>query len=444
MLLSKVIDENNVPALVALNMRPEMYVLSADREAHRFIMEYSSRNGGQAPSYAAVLEAVPEFNYYPSVTDNYSYLNRMALNDACDEEFSDFVNEGDFAKIVEEYRGNMTILLDKLAERMQAMKVKYDPSEKVGASIKDDTAWFLDEYRRRAAGLSHKTWKSRYAAVGRYIGGNVYVVYGESGRGKSVTTVADCITAAMQGAKVLIWSMEMTRFEVFVRMYSILSADAGVVRHEYAGLDLTGGFDSTDLREGTLTEEFLTMFQSFLDSLNDMLPGNVTVRAVDDPDFNTRNLATLESDITKLNADFVLIDPFYYLDYERNVDNTTGGAASNTSKELRKLAGRMKTVIIAITQADIEKKKRNIGVEFGRELSLPARNEVKKTASLTHDAYQLIAVDTDYKQGRGIVGVNKGRDGGEGEYSEITYLPQFGIVRPLTIEDELLQEVLGM
>ncbi|WP_375198189.1 hypothetical protein, partial [Sphingobium sp.] len=41
----------------------------------------------------------------------------------------------------------------------------------------------------------------------------------------------------------------------------------------------------------------------------------------------------------------------------------------------------------------------------------------------------LIAVDTNAKEGRGLIGLNKGRDGGEGEVAEIIYLPQIGVVK---------------
>src|SRR5690606_34271674 len=138
-----------------------------------------------------------------------------------------------------------------------------------------------------------------------------------------------------------------------------------------------------------------------------------------------RDLRQLEADINETDADVVVIDPFYYLDYERNDDKTTGGAAAATSRKLRRLAGRTHTTVFAITQAEeTQEKKEDDGT---RVLKLPDREAVKKTKQLLEDAYLLIAVDTDYKQGRGLIGLNKGRDGGEGESREILYMPQYGI-----------------
>src|SRR5699024_7183653 len=89
----------------------------------------------------------------------------------------------------------------------------------------------------------------------------------------------------------------------------------------------------------------------------------------------------------------------YYMQFERNTSKTAGGDASETSKKLRRLAGSQDVVVIAMTQADEDEEKQTDGV---RELKLPPRAAVKKTKSLLEDATTLIAIDTDYRQSRGI------------------------------------------
>jgi replicative DNA helicase len=259
------------------------------------------------------------------------------------------------------------------------------------------------------------------------VSSNVYTVYGKSGRGKSVITLEEGIEAAMQGANVLIWAMEMGWFEVLVRIFVSISARQGLTTTNMNGMDLTAGFDSSEIRYGKLNEEFETAFRCFVGTLNDKIPGNITVRAVDDEDFYNRDLKALEADIIETKADVVIIDPFYYLDYETNTSKTAGGDAANTSMKLRRLAGKTHTVIFAITQAEETFESKDD--DGARELALPERKDVKKTKQLLEDAYLLIGVDTDYKQGRGLIGLNKGRDGGEGISAEILYIPQVGIVR---------------
>src|SRR5690606_20117673 len=140
-----------------------------------------------------------------------------------------------------------------------------------------------------------------------------------------------------QGANVLIWSMEMGGYEVLVRLFSMYSQSLGdVAVAEINGMNMDIGFNSRDVRMGQLSEDFEEKFFSFVRSINETLKGNIIVRGVDDEDFNDRSLKALEADIIQTEADVVLIDPFYYLDYEANTSKKTGGDAENTSKKLRR------------------------------------------------------------------------------------------------------------
>lgn len=100
----------------------------------------------------------------------------------------------------------------------------------------------------------------------------------------------------------------------------------------------------------------------------------------------------------------------------------------------------MDVVTIAVTQAEeTEEEKDSAGT---REIKLPERKHVKKTKQLLEDAVLLIAADTNYLDGRGLVGINKGRNGGEGEEQEIIYLPQYGIIEPLTLDEAALMDAI--
>jgi replicative DNA helicase len=440
MLLSKAIDDNNVQALTKYGITAKDCATEGDRQTLRFILDYAEKNRGQAPGYAVVTAECPDFVYTPMVGDSYEFLAKEIKKHSAKVQFAELVNgkydekagkdvQGLFGKKFEELDGNS--FLEWLQSEVESIKLRTSVRSKVGTDIKADGDKFLTEYERRKAGESFKIWKSKFPfineQVGGYVSSNVYTVYGKSGRGKSVITLEEGIEAAMQGANVLIWAMEMGWFEVLVRIYVSVSARRGLTTANMNGIDMAVGFDSTELRYGKLSEEFETAFRFFVDTLNDFMPGSITVRAVDDDDFYTRDLRALEADILETKADVVIVDPFYYLDYEANTSKTTGGDAANTSMKLRRLAGKTQTVIFAITQAEetVESK----DDEGSRELALPERKDVKKTKQLLEDAYLLIGVDTDYKQGRGLIGLNKGRDGGEGISGEIIYIPQVGVVK---------------
>jgi replicative DNA helicase len=430
MLLSKVIDNNDVAALARFGITESDFGTEAERQAYRFITSYAEANRGQAPSYATVAAEVDGFTYVPEVADSYEYLAKQIKGYAAKLKLKELV-EGELSEKFEREDGNN--LIDYLISELQSIKIRTNVRNKIGTDVKADAEKFLAEYERRKAGESFRVWKSKFSvinnAIGGYVSSNVYTVYGKSGRGKSAVTLEEGIELAMQGATVLIWAMEMGWYEVMVRIYTSVSSRVGVTVAELNGVNMEAGFDSRDLRHGKLAEDFEKSFREFLATIDSIIPGRIIVRAVDDEDFVRRDLRQLEADIIETKADVVIIDPFYYLDYERNTSKTAGGDAAETSKKLRRLAGRTKTVIFAITQADEVDNKTD--EEGERELRLPERSEVKKTKQLLEDAALLIAVDTNAKQGRGLIGLNKGRDGGEGEQAEILYLPQIGVIREM-------------
>lgn len=433
MLLNKVIENNDVGALARFNITEADMPTEAEKQAYRFIVDYAERNHGDAPSYATVVAEVPGFMDIPQVTDRYEYLAERIKDNSAKLALMQLIT-GKFTEEFNAGTGGKKLLSDLQSELEHIIMVTNTGSN-TGTDIKADGGKFLAEYDRRKAGESFRAWKSKFRVIPDYVSSNVYVVYGKSGRGKSVFTLEEAIECAMQGANVLIWAMEMGWYEVLVRIYVSLSARRGLLSTEIEGVNMDAGFNSSDLRAGKLSNEFDVAFRAFIDQLNEFLPGNITVRAVDDDDFYSRNLTALRADIERTKADVVVIDPFYYLDYERNTSKTAGGDAAATSMKLRRIAGQTHTVIFAITQAEETNEEKD--EEGVRELKLPERKDVKKTKQLLEDAYLLIGVDTDYKQGRGLIGLNKGRDGGEGEQSEIMYVPSVGIVQDIPAGAEI-------
>lgn len=428
LLLNKAIEDGDIAALDRFAIEESDMPSDVDRATLRFMRDYAAENGGQAPSYATVAASVDGFDYIPEVSDSYEWLARQVKAHSAQRSVVEWFKTGEFERRLNEMDG--AEFFDKwLLPEIERVKMRTTVRSSVGTDVKKDADKFMAEYERRKAGESFRVWKSKFSAVGEYISGNLYTVFGKSGRGKSVITLEDGIYAASQGANVLAWTMEMGWYEVMVRIYVSLSGEEGVTTAHLNGVDMSAGFNSRDVRLGTLNDEFEPAFQFFISTLNDKLPGNIVVRAVDDPDFVDKSLRALEADIDATDADFVIVDPFYYLDYEKNTSKTTGGDASKTSERLRLMTGRRSVVTLAITQA--EEDSTSTGEDGERELALPERKDVKKTKGLLEDAALLIGVDSDYKQGRALVGVFKGRDGGEGNTCEVLYMPQFGVVREL-------------
>ncbi|ARC72400.1 DnaB-like helicase C-terminal domain-containing protein [Bacillus licheniformis] len=441
LMLSKVIEQNDPNALLRFNITAEDLPTEGERKALRYITEYAEKHGGQAPTAEMVTHEVPDFEPNFGIEASYEFIAKKLKNYASLRDFSEIVNgrgdgeESEFIKRWESAQDNPEEFFSWLTEQAERFKIRTNVRSSVGTDIKKDTDKFKAEYENRKAGESFRIWLSKFdfinRAMGGYVSSNVYVIYGKSGRGKSAIALEEAINCAMQGANVLIWSMEMGWYEVLVRLYVSISASIGVTKANLDGVDIEAGFNSRDVRQGKLSDEFESGFMEFLDKMNELIPGNIIVRAVDDEDFGSRKLRDLKADILETKADVVLIDPFYYLDYEKNTSKTAGGDAAETSKKLRRLAGQTKTTVFALTQAE-----EGEGKDADSELKLPQRKDVKKTKALLEDAALLIAVDTNAEEGRGLIGLNKGRDGGEGQRAEIVYLPQFGVIKQLGGADQ--------
>ncbi|MER1284112.1 AAA family ATPase [Bacillus sp. C5(2022)] len=433
LMLSKVIEQNEPNALLHFNITAEDLPTEGERKALRYITEYAEKHGGQAPTAEMVANEVPDFEPDFNIDANYDYLAEKLRKQAALREFVDLA-EKELPERFSQAQDNPEELFSWLTEKVESLKMRTNVCSSVGTDIKKDIDKFKAEYENRKAGESFRIWRSKFdfinRAMGGYVSSNVYVIYGKSGRGKSAIALEEAINCAMQGANVLIWSMEMGWYEVLVRLYVSISASIGVTKANLDGVDIEAGFNSRDVRQGKLSDEFEAGFMEFLDKMNELIPGNIIVRAVDDEDFGSRKLRDLKSDILETKADVVLIDPFYYLDYEKNTSKTAGGDAAETSKKLRRLAGQTKTTVFALTQAE-----EGEGKDADSELKLPQRKDVKKTKALLEDAALLIAVDTNAEEGRGLIGLNKGRDGGEGQRAEIVYLPQFGVIKQLGGEE---------
>lgn len=442
LLLSKVIDTNDPAALARLNIAEAHFNTEAERKAYRFIKSYSEQNRGQSPSYATVTEECSGFFYTPMVEDSYEYLTRKLMNDSAESEFMSFINEGEMSGLFERYRDNMPKLISELTARLDTIKLRTDVRNKVGSDLKADGQSFLDEYVNRKEGKSFRIWKSKFPKIneqiGGYFSGNMYTWYARPGRGKSVITMEEIIESAMQGANVLVWAAEMSRFEWLARAYSSISARVSGTTETLEGVDYEVGFENRALLTGKLSEGYEEGFRQFLAVLDgdEIMPGKIIVRAADDIDFMKRDVKQLEADILQTKADVVLVDPIYLLDYEANTSKTAGGDVANTSKLIRRIAGYTNAVIHVVTQAEEVKDDRD--EDGNRELRVPKRAEIKKTKAVLEDATNTFGLDS--LDGRALIEIGKGRNGGEGTEIELLYLPNFGIVREFEVGESAVSD----
>lgn len=429
MILSKVIEANEVKALSRFNVTESDFITNEEKEAYKFIIRYAQENRGNAPDYRTLVSQVEGFNFRPEVTDSFDFMARKM------KEYTTQV------RMLELLQGRASAQFESmngfefaswLKDEITHIEQQSNYRTKVGTDLVLDTQDFLAEYKARKEGTSFKVWKSAFPSmnesIGGYLSGNVYTWYGRSGRGKSVFCMVEGLETALQGGTLLVWAMEMSKYEWLARAYSYLSAKQEMMEHEVNGTSYIAGFEANQLLRGKMNEVDEAKFEEFLANINKFIKGKIIIRAVDDADFYVRGCKQLESDILQVSADAVIIDPIYYMSYERNTSNTSGGDVANTSKKIRHIAGHTKAVIHVITQAE------EVKAEKGeRQLQAPERAEIKKTKAVLEDATNTFGIDTC--DGRFLIKIGKGRNGGEGTEIEGTFLAGIGYIKEHTTEE---------
>src|SRR5690625_708864 len=236
-----------------------------DRKTFKFIEKYAEENGGNAPSYAVVTDSVDGFEFMPDISDSYTYLTRGIKDFSAQRAVLEMFETGEFERKINELDGQ-EFVNEWLPSVLESVKMRTSVRSKIGTDLKRDPDKFLDEYYRRKIGESFRVWESKFDSIGEYVSSNLYVIYGKSGRGKSVIALEDALFAAKQGANVLLWGMEMPAFEILVRAYTSLSGDAKVTDVDISGINMDAGFDSRDIRLGDLSPEMERAFKDFLEN----------------------------------------------------------------------------------------------------------------------------------------------------------------------------------
>lgn len=428
LLLSKVIDNNDVVALKRFDINDEHFATETERAAYRFILDYAKRNRGDAPSYATVVGEIDEFTYIPEVSDSYEWLVAQLKARAAKRMIRETIERKFAEQFATESDGNK--LLDILTNEIESIKIRTHVRKNIGKTLEELKHDFADEYSRRKEGKSFKLWKTPFETLNKEIGGfytgDIYGVMGESGRGKSYLLIAFIDSLLRQGAKVFVKSYELKAYVFLSRLFSIMTAVDEVLT-DYEGRKV--GIPNKELLTGKLREDYEKYFLTLLESINEYYPGELILQAKGD-ECLTRSLSELDRELYECSdIDVVVIDPIYGFSdvYGRNSNKTTGGAAEQAARKFEQIIGKHDVVGLYAVQATVVKKATDD--EGNRELSLPTRDKVKTSKALLEIATNLFSFDSI--DGLALLGLEKGRNGGEGFEIELLALLDYGVLREM-------------
>ncbi len=461
MLLSRVVDDNNIRALKQYGIDEQHFATQTEREAYRFIIDYADENGQQTPSYAAVTDAVPDFMYLDDITDRYEYLaKKLKQNYAINEykrKFSGTPEQiakqkpSEFAEVFsrndpEEIGKYLRNLADDITMRTS---VRNNPG-KTFAEIKESVR---NEFDKRRDGKSFTVWKTPFPTFNEIIGGlysgDIYGIMAESGRGKTYLLEMFIDELLRQGANVAIKSYEVKEYDWIARLISIISAREGLFnfsevseeqRTEFEG---RFGIPVRAILSGKMESHIRENFEGILDNLDNYYEGNVFLQAKGGKDL-TRTLDGLERELEGGGIDVVVLDPFYGLTdvYGKNANKTSGGAAEQAATRFEQIIGDHNVVGMYTVQATVEKKSKD--EEGDRELNPPTRDQVKTSKRLLDIATVLLSFDSvkapDEVGGQAVINIEKGRNGGEDLEIELISILDYGILKEMDTGEKAMAQ----
>ncbi|AGI11626.1 putative DNA helicase [Listeria phage LP-037] len=423
--LSRIIEDDNIRPLAEFGIKEKDFLTQAEKETYLFIKQYHDRYG-KCPDAETVVTKYPEFGYMPAIDATFEYMARETKNYNLAVETVNFIND-EVLTSFDSYN-SVDDFWEFVNDRAKQMQNNNAMPANVGADIINDFDWFQEEYRNIQTGVGRKTWDSSFPTINKEVGGynsgNCILWFGRSGRGKSLITLQEAIKSAIEGATVLIYNLEMSKYEYFTRAYSIITAMYKKNSVKLGIEEYLAGYSVKALMNGKLSIPDEEDFAEAMADIMSKVMGRIIVRSANEPGFDSWNCDQLEDDIVNTNADVVLIDAFYLLEYENNSSRTAGGAAAETSKRVRKIAAKHNIVMHLITQAEELKISKD-----ERELLAPTRDQVKKTSSLLEDCAVVIAFDSMDKNF--IVEIVKGRTGGENVELTGVWLPSYGLIHEI-------------
>lgn len=428
-LISKMIDDNSLVALTKYGIEREHFATSCEQDAYDFIVKYSQENGDQAPSYATLVGEIDGFTYIPSVTDSYEFLAREMKDSAGKRQIAEFLN----GKGLSEQFANKSTgeFADLLITKLESVKMGTGVRVTVGKDLGELGKDFIEEYRKRKAGKSFKLWRTPFESLNEQIGGfysgDIYGVMAESGRGKTYLIEVFVDELLRQGANILVKSYELKAYPWLSRLFSIITAREGTLTHSDYSEKV--GIPNKAILSGRLDGEIEEHFIELVEVINEYYPGKLYLQAKSDDNL-TRSLDELDRELLQQpDIDVVVIDPFYGLSdvYGRNTNRTTGGAAEQAARRFEQIIGKHDVVGLFAIQAHSERQNTEEGER--REIKLPKRDQVKTTTAVLEIATNLFAFDA--ADGNGMLGVEKGRNGGEGFTIPLIALMNYGVLREL-------------
>lgn len=333
-LISKIINDSDIVTAVTGGLRPEWFEDETHREVYQWMLSFYGKYG-QAPNAVAlgtqfpnyVLKETPEpYDFY---IDHFREQRKRALLSDMVVSANTALNDGDTKRAQEHVSQGLlnlgrevTTLTDQNAVEDMADRYKvYKEAQRNQGTVTGIATGFptLD-----------------FSTSG-YHPQQFIVLGGMAKQGKSFILMKMAIAAQEQGKRVLFLSFEMSGYEQLARY------DA-----------LCFGINSMRLLHGTTTDEDFDKLKAGMRTRKNMAPFIISA------DISaTTTVSGLSGKIEQHQPDIVFIDGVYLMENEVGAEPGSSQAYTSISRNLKRLAQRIKMPLVVTTQALSSKMKDN-------------------------------------------------------------------------------------
>lgn len=372
-LLSKVIDEGSLTALVKYNIGSDDFI--HQKETYQFIKAFN-KEFGHIPSFAEVVAECEGFEYIPEVPDNTVYMCKKLKSDNAKRRSYELLQK-EAAEQFSKLSGSEFV--NWLHE--ETAKIK----EVANVEVFAGTNFATNGQERREMYLSSKETRTYsyiptpYPSLTNWLGGgfelgDYVLLQAYTNKGKSWLASQVGIKAFNEGFGVIHYSPELSQKQQLQRLDTI-----------------NAHFKNSDLRVGSLVNE--TAYLSYLENFNGSNETPYIVKTMGDL---PRGLSVdvIEADLqANPNIKMVIIDGFNLMNHKGTDGNRNN--MTRTSRQLRQLFGKYEIVGVVVHHipTSAEKENRTEDETGSRIVQPPRLDQYSETVACIQDACTVLNFD---------------------------------------------------
>lgn len=269
---------------------------------------------------------------------------------------------------------------------------------------------YLDTYENTASRMIKTLYTKIDDLLGGLQGGNLLVLAGSTGMGKTAMALNIVINIAKQNKKILLFSLEMSIDELLNRII------ASIV-----------GISAENLRNRNMTQKELDLYTKYVGSKEfEQLQKYISI-----PAKNNINIAILEEIARKSDADCIVVDYIGLVKGDGRTNNTYE-EVSDVSRRLKLLAVETNKPIIALHQLNRDMK--------NRQDKHPTLSDIRDSGKIEQDADTICFVyrpayynlSADKKEMEFIIAKSR-HTGGAGQIAKLIFYGEYQrIIDPIS------------